>query len=312
MKPCSVKKEFKMPNVYDCVKAAEKGLCGDYDTYAETIAAMSDNVKVKAFRNKDADSIKNILISGSKTIKEYIRDTFYNGDISLNDIKLVPGSTNNKDGADVNHTMKNGETVTVEVKFGSETTKNSGEEVFEKIFGTKAFKNALSCEKRESWRKQIFNDNNEKKQYDRLRSVLNEAIDEFNDSQAKKNYILSNDERKYMESEIINASGNGDQLKQYDHYVKFVLKRKKFQLSSRISTGMGSWIVKPVKKLDKNSPAVRATVFVINDDTKIQIKFVINWKNNFESEDGSVFAAKLGLGSFNWNIWVTKKPTDAN
>lgn len=304
-----------MPNVYNCVKAAEKGLCGDYDVHAKDIAAMSDDIKVKAFRAKSADYIEDILHRGSQTIKEYIINTFYNDveKVSLDDIDLVPGSTNNKDGADVNHTMKNGETITVEVKFGSETTKNSGEEVFEKIFGTDAFKRALSNEKRRLWREKIFKDHNEAEQYDRLRSALNEAVDEFNEFLSRKNYALSPDEQQYMESEVINTSGSSDHLKQYDHYVKFVLKRKKLQLSSRISTGIGTWVVQPVKKVDKNSRAVRTTIFVINNDTQIQIKFVINWKNNLKHDDGSVFNAKLGLDSFNWNIWVTPiKPTMAN
>ena len=56
-----------------------------------------------------------------------------------------------------------------------------------------------------------------------------------------------------------------------------------------------------IKYLDNDIK--RVNVFIDNYDTNIEIRFTLNWKNNYKY-NGKTAKAKLGLGSANWNVWI--------
>jgi len=290
-----------MPNVDSCVREAEAGLCGDFKQHSLAITRINDNERVLIFRGKEAQDIEFILQTCSQTIKAHIIDRFYpNSNVSINDISLEHGSNNNKEGADLIHILPNKERIDIEVKFGEKTDKNIGMDKFEKIFGSQAFSKALSKENRNKWRELYCQELDEQKQLDRLFSVLNVAITEFNKYQENRNYTLTKEEQKFMEDEL-NTSGTSNTKGNY--YLKFVLKGNNLSSFGHLTTGIGSWVIQSVKPL--YSKVKRVNVFVKNYTTNIQIKYTLNWKNNYKYKNGLRAAAKLGLKTPNWNVWIT-------
>ena len=73
-----------------------------------------------------------------------------------------------------------------------------------------AFSKALSKEKRNEWRELYCQELDEQKQLDRLFSILNVAIKEFNKYQENRNYTLTKEEQEFMEDEILNTSGTNN------------------------------------------------------------------------------------------------------
>lgn len=291
-----------MANVDYCVREAEVGLCGDFDRHSFAISNIDNTERVKVFRNKNANGISDILKNCSRTIKAYIIGKFYKDmNISINDITLIHGSNNNKVGADLLHILPNQKSIDIEVKFGEKTDKNIGMAIFEKIFGCKFFSIALSKEKREEWKDLYLDEQSETNQLNRLSLVLNEAIEKFNTFQESKNFTLTKEEQTFMENEILNTSGSNNTKGNF--YIKFILDGENFSSLGCLSTGIGCWIIDPVSELSPNIK--RVNVYVKNYDTNIQIKYTLNWKNNFHYKNGIVAPAKLGLSSPNWNVWVT-------
>ena len=298
-----------MPNVDSCVREAEAGLCEERQTHASRIAAISNSLRVMVFRFKSAQEIDNILQRCSETVKACIIDKFYNGlknKISIDEIVLKPSSDDNKEGADLVHVLPNGEQVSIEVKFGVKTDRNIGMKTFIKIFGSQVFKEALSTQNRKLWLSLFDKDNSEENQLNRLHNILNIAVDKFNAEQRSKNFKLTQAEQAYMEEEIINTSGGANVSKKYDHYLKFVLNGEDFSSFSHLTTGIGSWIVQSVNRLSDD--VKRVSVFVNNYDTNVQIKYVLNWKNNYP-HNGEALTAKLGFGCPSWNVWITVEIT---
>ena len=291
-----------MVNVDFCVREAELGLCDNYNLHSLKIANINDSERVKIFRNKNNKDIEYILYNCSNTIKAYIIDKFYNNKhTSLNDIKLIHGSNNNKIGADLIHKLPNNQYIDIEVKFGQETNKNIGMAVFNKIFGCNIFSTILSIKQRNVWKELYYKEQDKEKQLERLHNTLNNGIKIFNSTQKSKNYILTKEEQNFMEAEILNISGNTQTQKHF--YIKFILDGCNFSSFSCLNVGIGSWIVEPVKYL--SNKIKRVNVYVKNYDTNIQIKYTLNWKNNYKYTDGIIADAKLGLKTPNWNVWVT-------
>ena len=172
---------------------------------------------------------------------------------------------------------------------------------FNKIFSCDIFSKILLVNSRKKWIDLYFNkeNQNEEKQFERLFIELNKGIKIFNEFNENKNWTLNKEEQKYMENTIINISGDGS-IK-YDYYLKFLLNGDNFSSFSHITTGIGNWIIQKTKFLDNNIK--RVNVFIDNYDTNIEIKFTLNWKNNYKYQNKTA-KAKLGLGSSNWNVWI--------
>lgn len=290
-----------MADVDICVRYCEKALSGDIARYAKMMAELPNSKRVTIFSNKTASEIGDILLNCKKSIQIKISNDFYGG-VGFESVDLSMGSSNNKIGADLLHKLPSGEVVDIEVKFGMETDKQIGMAQFEKIFGTDAFSKALSMPARKSWiDSYMVEDSPESSQFYRLFKKLNEAIASFNRFSESKNYTLLAAEQSHMESLIINNSGN--HTKTGDHYLKFVIDGSNMRDVKELPTGLGRWTIDEVKPLSDS--VKRVNIFVTNKTTHIQIKYTLNWKNNYKIPGVGKVPAKLGLGSPSWNVWVS-------
>lgn len=290
-----------MADVDSCVRECELALSGDLEKHSGNIVLIPDSRRVGVFRGKPREYIKTVLENCKKSIQVKIANTFYEN-TPYNEIILNKGSNDNKIGADLYHSLPDGQTVEIEVKFGLETNKQIGMLQFERIFGTDVFTKALDLSTRKIWVADfVDNDFDESLQYSRLVLSLNSAIHNFNKLSAGKNYTLTKGEQDYMESLIMNNSGNGHRTR--DYYLKFIIEGDDMRDIKELPTGLGYWNIDEVKNLSEC--VKRVNIFVINKTTNIQIKYTLNWKNNYKISGRGKVSAKLGFGSPSWNVWVS-------
>lgn len=299
-------------DVDQCVRHAEAAMCGDIAFHAAAIAAIpNERQKVKVFRNKTAEDIGQILMRLSEEIRKSIISKYYpNGGITLNDIILRQSSDNNREGADLYHICGT-KRIVIEVKFGDETSRNIGMTMFEKIFGTNVFTCATSLNARKRWEQLFLSEGrNESLQFERLWAAINEAIDAFNSLNENRGFVLPLANQEYMEKEILNTTGSGGEQ---EEFMKFVLDGETFDDFKKIPTGIGRWTIGRVHHVD-GVDVSRCNVYVRNYDTNVEIKYVLNWKNNHPLL-GNVcdkVSAKLGFGTPSWNVWVEVEVTMIN
>jgi len=289
-----------MADVDKCVRECEAALCDGVELHAKNIFQLPAAQKVRLLRDKTEQQIITILKNCKQAIQIQIATEFYSNKIAFGDVKLEKSSNDNRDGADVFHKLPNGKIIDVEVKFGAETNKAIGMAQFTQIFGSNIFTEALNPSQRREWIELYKQNPDSEAQLKRLADVLNVAIDKFNDLNFHKNYTLTSDEQLAMERVIINNSG--DNRRQSDHYLKFIVEGTSFRDLKKLPTGLGTWTILKVKKLDATTK--RLNVFVINQTTSLQIKYTLNWKNNYQIPGRGKVSAKLGLGAPSWNVWV--------
>ncbi len=273
-----------MANVDKCVREAENGLCGNIEIHANNIFKLPTSNKVILFKNKNIPYIINCLSSYQEYIKETIINIFYkNINIDMKDIELKPSSDDNKDGADVFHILPNGKRIDIEVKFGSKTDKQIGQDSFMDIFGTDVFKKALSVSQRKEWVRLYKIDRNDENQKKRLEDVLNAAVNEFNSKNIKVSKELNN----------LIIDNSGDTSKTGDYYLQFNEVNGKFKLiHDHNFLKSANWTVDKIRKIDSNTK--RVNIFIRDINTQTKIKFVLNWKNNYKIKDiGISVAARI-------------------
>ncbi|OYX42408.1 hypothetical protein B7Y94_03440 [Candidatus Saccharibacteria bacterium 32-49-12] len=289
-----------MANVDQCVRYCELAMCEDMALYSDMITQIPDLNRVVALRGKNRQQIIDLLTNCRKTVQIDIVNLYYSDGINYTDITFTSDSTNNRDGADIIHTLPSGQAISIELKFGQKTDRAIGMVTFENIFGASHFTEALSVNTRKGWIQGYVNQPDVSQQKYRLETTLNRAIDGFNQYYDDRNRRLSESAQEYMERVIINNTGDGS--KDSTHLLRYIVEGDQFREIKRIPTGHGYWMVKPVKPL---GPGVsRVTIFVYNSTTNVQIKFLLNWKNNYKLPNGDKVSAKLGLGSPSWNVWI--------
>lgn len=292
-------------NVDRCARYAEAAMCGKANLYAEQISAIPvEAQKPKVFRHKTAVQVEAILVRLSEEIRKSIIGKYYPDQtgMRLENVLLTQSSDDNRAGADLFHDW-NGVPVAIEVKFGDETSRNIGMETFDRIFGTDVFSCATSREVRKQWERQFLEDGrDEQLQFARLWGAVNDAIDRFNEFNAARGFVLPKQNQDYMEDTILNTTGDG---RFHGEFMKFVLDGDNFSDFRRIPTRVGKWTIDRTERIDGHD-IVRCNVFVRNYDTNVEIKYVLNWKNNYplRGNKSDKVSAKLGFGSPSWNVWV--------
>jgi len=292
-----------MPDVDYCVRLCEDALIENLELNSKKIFELYDLNKVSLFRNKDIKFVENTLRNSKRVIETKIIDVFYDGKKNF-DIKLEKSSNDNKKGADLFHILPNNKIVDIEVKFGQETDKNIGMAQFSKIFSTNIFADNLDVNQRKVWLQDFLITNNQLDQFEKLNIILNDSINHFNIHINEKNYLLTKEEQRYMEDLLFNNSGSISHDENY--FIKFIIKGDTMRDVDNLPTNKGSWLIDEIRKIDSQNK--RVNLFVKNHDTKIMIKFVLNWKNNYKY-NGQSFPAKLGFGSPNWNVWINVEIT---
>lgn len=297
-------------NVDQCTRYAEAAMCGQRDFYARQIAAISsEKQKAKVFRNKTSSQVESILVRLSEEIRKSIIGKYYRNSpgTRIEDVVLTQSSDDNRAGADLFHDW-NGVPIAIEVKFGAETSRNIGMDTFDRIFGTDVFSVATSRMIRKEWERLFLDDGrDEQRQLERLWRAINGAIDKFNAFNENRGFVLPEQNQMYMEDTILNTTGDGSFR---GEFMKFVLDGNDFSDFKRIPTRIGTWTIDRTERID-GCDIVRCNVFVRNYDTNVEIKYVLNWKNNYplNGNRADKVPAKLGLGSPSWNVWVEVEVT---
>lgn len=292
-------------NVDQCTRYAEAAMCGAVDYYARLIYTIRDErCKVRIFRNKSETQVAQILARLSEEIRKAIIAKYYadRPGTRIEDIQLTQSSRNNRQDADLCHFLR-GRPIAIEVKFGAETNRNIGMRVFEQIFGTAVFTEATSRLARRNWEDFFVAEGRDAAaQYQLLWQTLNGAIDAFNAFNASRGFVLPAANQRYMEKVVLNTTGDG----KFDgEFMKFVLDGDNFSDLKRIPTGIGRWTIYRTERIDGRTVS-RCNVIVRNYETNVQIKYVLNWKNNYSLRGNKQdkVPAKLGLGTPSWNVWV--------
>jgi hypothetical protein len=289
-----------MPNVDLCVRACERALCYDLKKYSKEIFELPETNKVVTFRGLSAVDIEEKLKHFKQIVQRSINNRYYENKADPSKIKIDPTSTNNKDGADLIHILPNNEVLNIELKFGSFTDKQIGMVQFVGIFGINVFASSLSVSKRKEWLMIYDSTGDDSEQLERLFNILNEGVEIFNKHLSYNKFTLNHDQQDYMESLLFNNSG--DIKNKNQKYIKFILKDNNFTESENLIKNVGFWVVKKVDKLDTNNK--RVNIKLNNNVTNIELKFVLNWKNNYKYK-GKSLKASLGFGSPSWNIWIS-------
>lgn len=296
-------------NVDQCVRYAEAAMCGNVDNYAAAIASIrSEQEKVRVFRNKTVVEIRCILERLSEEIRKAIIVKYYPDEgRRIEDVELLQSSDDNRENADLYHVFGS-KRIDIEVKFGEETSRNIGMTMFEQIFGTDVFSRAICLQVRKMWERAFINEGrDEPLQYARLWGAINYAVDRFNALNAERGFVLPHPHQVFMEKEILNTTGSGGVR---EEFMKFVLDGESFDDFKKIPTGIGRWTIDRVKHVD-GAAVSRCNVYVRNYDTNVEIKYVLNWKNNHPlmGDKNDKVSAKLGLGTPSWNVWVEVEVT---
>lgn len=289
-----------MADVDQCTRYAEAGLCKNTRENALKISKIPNSLRNIIFREKNVDQIERMLFSFSNTIKSTVSAKF-----GFSCQTLFASSDDNKDGADLYATMPNGNTITIEVKFGSYTDKAAGMGAFAQIFGTDVFSDALSNEVRKKWQSLVMGEfPSLSEQLTRTTNALNNAVDIFNKIMSSNNYILTEQSREYMEDYLLNNSGSYESHS--NNYIRFEVNKSGSEIKDvmLVKKGCGKWHVKEVHKLDPNDEKSRVNVFVYNEDTNLQIKFTLNNKNDLKLKNGIKIRSKFMLNSPSWNVWI--------
>ncbi|MBQ7202047.1 hypothetical protein IJS18_01500 [Candidatus Saccharibacteria bacterium] len=293
-----------MADVDLCTRYAEEGLCGNPKSCALKINTIPDSLRNIIFRGKNSSQIEKMLEKFSKTIIESVTNKY---GFTCNSLKA--SSNDNKDGADLYCiNTKNGELINIEIKFGSFTDKAAGMESFSQIFGTTIFTDTLSNTTRKQWAALIAQEYPDiSKQSLRLSIALNKAINIFNSEMSKKNNILTGVEQSFMEDYLLNNSGSYESKN--NNYIRFETDKNgsKIVEATPVIKGRGTWIVEKVKPIDINDDKSRINIFVINKETKTEIKFVLNNKNDFKIKGTNIkIRSKYMVNSPSWNVWIRK------
>lgn len=297
-----------MANVDQCVRWAEEGLCGNEAECATKIAALPEAEKVKIFHEKSGTEVEGLLRKFRQDIIGELQREY--NVATAKAVQLVPSSNNNRVGADVVGFVDGVARVNIEVKFGSKTDHAMGAEKFREFFGIDPYSLAVSRERRcewrnnyvEEWRRGLGDD----AQRLRLTEALNMATKEFNSYMSANNYVLPALGADSMERYLLNNSGaDNDGL----DYMLFDAHPKKLRMERQEirPTGRGIWKVQSKDVGLIGTGKRRIDIVLVNEETKIAIKFVFNFKNSYKIHvDGETIkaAAKLGLGSPSWNVWV--------
>ncbi|MDO4889202.1 MAG: hypothetical protein Q4A25_00700 [Candidatus Saccharibacteria bacterium] len=294
-----------MADVDQCTRYAEEGLCGNARRSALRIATIQDSFRNIIFRGKNATQIEKMLDKFSRTIRESVSAKY--GFICDS---LKASSNDNKDGADlycINSRTK--ERIIIEVKFGSYTDKAAGMGSFSQIFGTDIFTKTLSTDTRKQWITLTVNEYPDlSKQAYRSSAALNHAVDIFNAEMSAKNYTLTESEQSFMEDYLLNNSGSYES--KADNYMRFETDKNgsKIVEATPVVKGLGEWVVSKVNPINIKDDKSRVNVFVANNETGIEIKFVLNNKNDFKVKGTNIkIRSKYMVNSPSWNVWIRKK-----
>ncbi|WP_029513791.1 hypothetical protein [Mycoplasmopsis primatum] len=217
------------------------------------------------------------------------------------EITLNEDSTDNKKGADLVVVDNKLDTIArIELKFGNETIRNIGNKTMSYLFtlsnSAQSF-DSLFSDISKSQRSFVLQNNllpNDDEKIDQnLKKLLSDKLASISD-------IKVNDERI---DQLLKTTGNikenvGEKI--FKVKISYNDDINKSIKMVELPNSTGIWKIQNISLAPKSS---RLQIIISNES--ISVKFLLNWKNNYKF-NGLKYAARLGLGSSSWNVWVSK------
>ena len=265
---------------------------------------ISDKEKPISFRNKSDQELKDFILSLNENLKIKISKKF-----NMIVKNILSCSDNNKDESDVNFIDENQNKHLIELKFGSETTRNLGNCSLDKIF---VIKNILTLNIEEDFFKKL-NKKVTEIQRDLFYELVNEKIKDEIEAILIENLrfflidYISNFEIEKINDNLLNntlnttGSTNEPIIKEITkfkiNYSENIQDSIKFVAANKIA---GKWNIKNFNIAPNSS---RLEIRLENKVSKV--KFLFNSKNNWEEPKTNIkYAAKTGLKGVAWNVWI--------
>lgn len=284
-------------NVDKSIRILEKVCCDEY----LNLSKNEKNAIIKEFYNIDNKEkpinyrgltifeIEELFSILNPKLKEEIKR-----DLSIEeDIKIVKEVDNNKEGADaiISSSIF---LINLEMKFGSETLANIGQSKMDELFDNNvsdfSFKNMnklIMNHQRNQINKGIIDENELIKL---LRKKLNEIIVKLNQLNLKPNNNKIND--------LLTRAGNRNN--KTTKMVKYEILPTKIEMK-QVFDIIDSWKIE-----DISIPKDSARIQIILGNNRTKLKFLLNWKNNYEypKKSGKKYSAKTGGTTSCWNVWL--------
>lgn len=299
-----------MPGVYFGAKILNEVSSDSYQQLSEVkqfkkvekFFNLKDEKKPNSFRNKTKEELKEFFLAINPQLKQIIGKEY-----GKQVVKLVEDSPNNKIGSDLIAYFPKGNQ-RIELKFGSETNSNIGNDTMDKLFGLtghgQSFSKLCSKLRKDQFDFVVTQQNFEcEESNDHLKELVTKMADQLNKMYEQGIIRENSKEIKHM----LEASGS---IKNYDlvgdKQIKiFVSFRKSLARSFKVAKKLdltGEWRITSIKKAIRSN---RVEIWISNGNSKA--KLLLNWKNNYKDKKNNLkYSAKLGVGYSNWNVWLYK------
>ncbi len=297
-----------MPNVDFSTRLLNKAALDSYkqlskierEKISNAFYELPETQKPITFRSVSLNDINNFFEQLNSSIKRTLLDHY-----KVQDLKIFPDSNDNRVGSDLIIEIESkGKVIKkrMEVKFGSETKRNIGNNTMDKVFPCSNNPIFFSQLFKEITRKQRNFVLNTKADLDLYYSNLEELL-----KVASLSIINHRDEGKLSVNSSVmkellsstGAIGKSDQVRDIEtiriDYNKLPNKIVKMLSNPDLS---GEW---KFEKIGMAPSAIRVEIKAANEF--VEAKFLLNWKNNFHF-NGQEYPAKLGLGVTSWNVWI--------
>jgi hypothetical protein len=278
-----------------------KQLCRiDREKITRSFCELPETQKPITFRHVDFNDINNFFEALNSSVKRALVEHY-----KVDDLKILADSNDNRVGSDLIIEIETkGEVIKkrIEVKFGSETKRNIGNNTMDKVF---------PCSNNPLFFSQLFKEITQKQRNFVLKTKGDFDLYYANLEKLLKIASLSiinqlNEGRLSVDSTIMKdllsstgAIGRIDQVRDIEtiriDYNKVPIKIVKMLSNPNLS---GQW---KFEKIGMAPSATRVEIKAANEF--VEAKFLLNWKNNFHI-NGKEYAAKLGLGITSWNVWI--------
>lgn len=267
---------------------------------ANSFYQLPENQKPITFRHVDLNDINNFFDQLNLSVKSTLLEHY-----KVDELKILPDSNDNRVGSDLVIEIKdNGKVIKkrVEVKFGSETKRNIGNNTMDKVFpcsDNPLFFSQLFKEITQKQRNFVLNTKGDLDLfYSNLEELLKIAsiaiVNQRNEGRMSVNSSVMKD--------LLSSTGSigkSDQVRDIEtirvDYNKVPNKIVKMLSNPNLS---GQW---KFEKIGMAPSAIRVEIKAANEF--VEAKFLLNWKNNYHL-NGKEYPAKLGMGITSWNVWI--------
>ncbi|AWX42767.1 Uncharacterised protein [Metamycoplasma cloacale] len=289
-------------NVDKSIRILEYICCDEYYSLDEEkkLKIVNDFIKINDankpvnYRNLTKNEVINLFDKLNPMLKNLINDHFLN----IKNIKIFKNKNNNQLDADayVSFTDENGisKIVNLEMKFGSETLANIGNKKMNTLFNN----DEMSFNFKEmnktiiNYQRKCINEGitNEDDLLNNLQTVIDQLVQMMKLSKLKVNNKELN--------KLLISSGNRENINVPT--IKCLITPKCIEYKELLNT-IDNW---EIENIGSNEAKQRITIILRNKNLKL--KFLLNWKNNYEwpKNSGKKYSAKTGGTTSSWNVWM--------